>query len=152
LKALESSEWIAFFLFFFFLLEFISPSIRYHVELTISQSTWESIGVKEAFVGRTIDCITVVGKKLPTVILTLIARRDEATERHLKIEQISALAMRAYIEGDLVRALSYNEALLYHLEGDDERYSCLLLIERIQKLLLQGLPKEWNGSIAMTEK
>ncbi len=121
----------------------------YHVNLTVSGATYAAAGVREAFVGRVLDVVTVVGKREPTKILTLVARRAQATAEQLEQERLSWLMIEAYVAGRLEEARECLEQLRLVLPGD---YSVQLMVDKVAKLQATGLPEGWNGATAMTEK
>jgi adenylate cyclase len=121
----------------------------YHVNLTVSMATYAAPGVQEAFVGRVLDVVTVVGKKEPTKILTLVARRHAATAEQLEQERLSWQMIEAYIAGRLDEARERLQEMQALLPGD---YSVQLMMDKVAKLQATGLPEGWNGATAMTEK
>jgi adenylate cyclase len=122
---------------------------HYRVNLTVSMATYTSPGVRETFVGRVLDVVKVVGKREPTKILTLIARRASATAGELEGERLSWLMIEAYVAGRLEEARSWLDEM-HRLLPDD--YSVHLMTEKVTRLQATGLPAGWNGATAMTEK
>ncbi len=125
----------------------------YKVEIVVSASTFGSQGVQEAFVGRALDVVTVVGKKEPTKIVNLLCRRASATSDQLEVERLSWLMIDSYCKGNLDDAEAYLNQMLAIIPSD---YACKLMVSRVHKLRSEwqgGIPPtEWNGATAMTEK
>lgn len=122
---------------------------QYSVGITISQSTYDEPGVREAFVSRVLDLVAVVGKSEPTLIMTLIARREHATPAQVQLEALSWSMIEAYRMGRMVEAVALLEQMRV-LAPDCE--SVVAMLGRARALCETGVPPDWNGVSKMTSK
>jgi adenylate cyclase len=121
----------------------------YGTDLTISKATYDQPGVREAFCGRVLDVVTVVGKNEATTILTLMARREAASACHLHLELLSHQMIDHYLGQRFHKCLEMLIAMNALLPQD---VAIALLIGRVTKLIDFGVPADWTPACSMTNK
>ncbi len=83
------------------------------------------------------------------MIMTLIARRGEATDTQLEVERLSFNALDAYRHRRFTEAL----AMFQELEAlEPGLLSTRIMIERVTALQLSGVDANWNGVTEMATK
>jgi adenylate cyclase len=133
----------------------------YSAELIVSSSTWSAPGVTEAFCGRALDIVKVVGKNECTSIVTILARRKRATVQQLEVERLSWIVLCLYQEQDFQNCLDTLAQMSVLLPTDDAVLKMMTArVERLMKASTMGLPlvevnpvsQQWTGAHQMTEK
>ena len=101
------------------------------------------------FVSQVIDVVKVVGKKKGTTILTLICRRDRATQEELEIERLSWDMIHSYLKREFKTAKNF---LIELLELIPEDYNVNTMLKRVKGYIESGVPEDWNGAVQMDSK
>ncbi len=120
---------------------------QYGTWILVSESTWNETG--GMFLGRKFDRVRVVGIDTPVQLFNIMAVRGEASANQV------ALADRFNFAIDAYRAKKFPEAL--HMfskcaELDSEDQPTKLFLERVKKLLKDGVPEDWSDVISLTSK
>ncbi len=125
----------------------------YGVSMVLAHSTFNTERVRERFVGRCLDYISVLGKQNPTLIVTVIARRESATAVDLGVEQLSFRAMEEYVAGRFESCLATLKQLCSS-SPEDVAEACRGMMQRVQLLVDAGgaVPEGWTGATSITEK
>ncbi len=76
----------------------------YHMDLVVSEATYDQPGVRDMFVSRALDVVTVIGRTQPTTVLTLTARRVEASLEDLQLEQLTWKMIALFVAKDFTMA------------------------------------------------
>ncbi len=120
----------------------------YGVYLMLSEGTWHEPRVQEEFVSRAIDTVQVVGKSVPTTVLTVVALRVDATAAQLVLEKLSWQMIALYRAGDFAATAVLLQQML---DIEPGLHSTVKLQLRVQGFLLQP-PLEWKGAHTMDSK
>ncbi|NEO57511.1 MAG: response regulator [Okeania sp. SIO3B5] len=122
----------------------------YGVSLLISESAFKSLKNPEKYQIRFLDRASVKGRDEPiSVYEVLDGEVDSVRELKLKTQADFELAVEYYRLGDLVAAKNYFEKVLAVNCSDQ---TSQLYLERIEELTITGVPKNWDGVWAFTEK
>lgn len=111
----------------------------YGTDIIISDSLYKE--VKEKFLCRPLDIVSVKGKELPLIIYELIAIKEKASDLQIKLVEEYTKALWLYKEREFERALS----LLNHISTNYDDFVSKNLLERCQYLILNPPPDNWNG-------
>jgi adenylate cyclase len=122
---------------------------QYGVELLVSEQTYLQLGVREGFVSVVLDIVQVVGKATGTKIMTLIARRNEASKEQLEMEHLSWEMMDQYVERNFGAALELLDRLLVLMP---DHVALVALKVRVEAYVVEGVPEDWNGVVRMQSK
>ena len=121
----------------------------YGTSILISDSTLAQI--KDEFITREVDTVTVKGKSKPVVLHELLCANGQTNEKTSQFNQIRAIyfeALNAYKNGDFNKAKNlYKECLT----ATPEDKTIQLLYTRCLQLA-DAPPANWNGVWSMTEK
>lgn len=120
---------------------------QYGTSILLSESTGEA--VKDEFELREIDLVTVVGKKEPTRIYELLAKKGELEPAAAQLRDRFESALASY------RALDFDaaeSALRECEEIDSEDGPTRVFLGRIEALRAAPPAQGWNGVYAMTTK
>lgn len=120
---------------------------QYGTWILVSESTWNATG--GMFLGRKLDRVRVVGIDTPVQLYNIMAVRAEAKG------PLVALADRFNYAMDAYRAKKFSDAL--HMftkcaELDPVDQPTQIFLERVKKLLREGVPESWSDVINMTSK
>ena len=121
---------------------------QYNVGIVVSEHTYDEPDVQHSFVARVLDIVKVVGKKEGTKILTLIARRERATEAQLTMERLSNGMIREYLARNFELVLE----LLDQMWAIEQHCSISAMRARVVIYLTDGVPEGWTGSYQMESK
>jgi adenylate cyclase len=121
----------------------------YGVYLVISEGTWHEPRVQEEFVSRALDTVNVVGKSVPTTILTLVALRAEATTAQVLLEKLSWQMIGLYRAGKFGDAIVLLDQMV---AMEPEHVATNKLQQRVQGFLKSGPPADWKGAFTMEFK
>lgn len=80
----------------------------YKCNIIISSVTLDEPGVREGFVARCLDVVTVVGKRLATRVFAILCKRSRATTEVLWVEKQSVAMVDEYIAGTIREAFILN--------------------------------------------
>jgi adenylate cyclase len=118
----------------------------YKTKIIISNATFRLI--KDEFICRELDFLTVKGKKTPTRIYELIAYRDHGdNDRYQWIEKYHE-ALDIYRQGNWENAGKLFEALAQKRDNDPPS---LVMAERC-KYLIENPPAHWDGILKLEVK
>ena len=118
----------------------------YKTKIIISDATFRL--VKDEFICRELDFLTVKGKKTPTRIYELIAYRDHGdNDRYQWIEKYHE-ALDIYRQGNWENAGKLFEALAQKRDNDPPS---LVMAERC-KYLIENPPAHWDGILKLEVK
>lgn len=122
----------------------------YGVSLLISEQTLHHLSQPEKYQIRFLDRVIVKGRTEAIAIYEVLDAEIEAI-RALKIQTQPEfeLALEYYKNSDLALAKTYFEKVLAVHPSDK---TSLLYLERVEILLKQGVPENWNGVWALTQK
>ncbi len=125
----------------------------YGVSMVLAHSTFNTVAVRERYVGRCLDYISVLGKQNPTLIVTVIARRTAATAVDEAVEQLSFRSMDEFVAGRFAACLA-TLRLLCASSPLDVAEASRAMMARVQLLVEAGapLPEGWTGATPITEK
>ncbi|NEN91138.1 MAG: response regulator [Okeania sp. SIO3H1] len=122
----------------------------YGVSLLISESVFQGLKNPEKYQIRFLDRASVKGRhKATDVYEVLDGEIDYVRELKLRTQPDFALGVEYYRLGDFVSAKDYFEKVLAVNSSDQ---TAQLYLERIDKLTVTGVPKNWNGVWAFTKK
>ncbi|MGD1703546.1 response regulator [Dapis sp. BLCC M229] len=122
----------------------------YGVSLLISESAFKCLKNPQKYQIRFLDRASVKGRNEPiNVYEVLDGEVDSVRELKLKTQADFALGLESYRLGDLVSAKDYFEKVLAVNYSDK---TAQLYLERIDKLMVTGVPKNWKGVWAFTQK
>ncbi|NEP79800.1 MAG: response regulator, partial [Okeania sp. SIO3B3] len=122
----------------------------YGVSLLISESVFKGLKNPEKYQIRFLDRASVKGRhKAIDVYEVIDGEIDFVRDLKLKTQADFALGLEFYRLGDLVAAKDYFEKVLAVNYSDQ---TAQLYLERIDKLTVTGVPKNWDGVWAFTQK
>ncbi len=122
----------------------------YGVSLLISESAFNCLKNPQKYQIRFLDRASVKGRDEPiNVYEVLDGEVDSVRELKLQTQPDFALGLEYYRLGDLVSAKDYFEKVLAVNYSDK---TAQLYLERIDKLMVTGVPKNWKGVWAFTQK
>lgn len=122
----------------------------YGVSLLISESAFNYLKNPQKYQIRFLDRASVKGIDEPiNVYEVLDGEVDEIRELKLQTQVDFALGLESYRVGELVDAKDYFEKVLAVNYSDK---TAQLYLERIDDLMVTGVPKNWNGVWAFTQK
>ncbi|NEP07808.1 MAG: adenylate/guanylate cyclase domain-containing protein, partial [Okeania sp. SIO4D6] len=122
----------------------------YGVSLLISESAFKSLKYPQKYQIRFLDRASVKGRDEPiNVYEVLDGEVDYVRELKLRTQADFELAVEYYRLGDLVGAKNYFEKVLAVNSSDQ---TSQLYLERIEELTATGVPKNWDGAWAFTQK
>lgn len=122
----------------------------YGVSLLISESAFNYLKNPQKYQIRFLDRASVKGIDEPiNVYEVLDGEVDEIRELKLQTQVDFALGLESYRVGELVDAKYYFEKVLAVNSSDK---TAQLYLERINDLMVTGVPKNWNGVWAFTQK
>ena len=122
----------------------------YGVSLLISESAFNCLKNPKKYQIRFLDRVSVKGRDEPiNVYEVLDGEVDSVRELKLKTQGNFALGLECYRLGGLVAAKDYFEKVLAVNSSDK---TAQLYLERIDKLTVTGVPKNWDGVWAFTQK
>ena len=122
----------------------------YGVSLLISESAFQSLKEPQKYQIRFLDRASVKGRDEPiNVYEVLDGEVDSVRELKLRTQADFELGLEHYRLGDLVVAKNYFEKVLAVNSSDQ---TSQLYLDRIEELRITGVPKNWDGVWAFTEK
>ena len=122
----------------------------YGVSLLISESAFNCLKKPEKYQIRFLDRASVKGRDEPINVYEVMdGEVDYVRELKLKTQADFGLGWEFYRLGDLVSAKDYFEKVLAVNSLDE---TAKLYLERIDKLIVTGVPKNWNGVWEFTKK
>lgn len=122
----------------------------YGVSLLLSKQALEHLSHPENYQIRFLDRAIVKGRNEPIAIYEILDAEDE-TVRSLKLQTQPDFeqGLEEYRIGDLAGAKDYFEKVLT-LNPDDK--TAQLYLERVETLTKQGVPENWSGVWAFSDK
>ncbi|NEP87067.1 MAG: response regulator [Okeania sp. SIO2C2] len=122
----------------------------YGVSLLISESAFQGLKNPEKYQIRFLDRASVKGRDEPINVYEVMdGEIDEVRELKLKTQADFESATKYFCSGDLVSAKHYFHKVLAVNSSDK---TAKLYLDRIDKLTINGVPKNWDGVWAFTEK
>ncbi|MGK7923473.1 MAG: ATP-binding protein [Trichodesmium sp.] len=122
----------------------------YGVSLLISESAFQGLKNPQKYQIRFLDRVSVVGRNEPiNVYEVLEGEVDYVRELKLKTQADFALGFKFYRLGELVSAQDYFEKVLAVNSVDR---TAQIYLERIDELMVTGMPKNWDGVWKFTQK
>jgi adenylate cyclase len=112
----------------------------YGTRIIVGQSTWEL--VKEKFVARPLDLVSVKGSAKGVRIYELLAETASADERTRAIAALAETALTLYLERRWDEAGECCRKILELNHGDEP---ARILMERCRIMLENPPPGDWNG-------
>lgn len=119
----------------------------YGTWILVSESTWNQ--TNGMFLGRKLDRVRVVGINTPVQLYNIMAVRSEASGRMVALAEKFNSAIDAYREkrfGDSI--ILFSKCL--EIEPDDAASS--IFLEKVHKLVKEGVPPDWSDVVNMTSK
>ncbi|MCF2151510.1 HAMP domain-containing protein [Desmonostoc muscorum LEGE 12446] len=122
----------------------------YGVSLLISEEVLERLSNPEQYKIRFLDRAIVKGRTEPIAVYEVLDAETEAI-RELKLDTLQTFerGLQHYCRGNFTDAKACFEQVLAVNPLDK---TTKLYLERIQELLLEGTPANWNGVWAFTQK
>ena len=121
----------------------------YGTNLMISEFTFQNIDLGR-FHTRLLDFIKVKGKKKAVRVYEVFGETSETLDpERVKYYQAYDEALGAYLDQDFAQALEHFVRALT-LRPEDQ--ASLSMTARIRALDTSNLPKDWDGSVALTRK
>ncbi|MDY6804202.1 MAG: ATP-binding protein [Cyanobacteriota bacterium] len=122
----------------------------YGVSILISELAFRGLKEPEKYRFRFLDRVIVKGRNEAIAVYEVLDGETEEV-RDLKLETQSdfELGLEYYRLGELVTAQSYFEKVL---GANVEDKTAKLYVERIQYLMAEGMPENWNGTWTFTQK
>lgn len=119
----------------------------YGTWILVSESTWNA--TNGMFLGRKLDRVRVVGIDTPVQLYNIMAVRSEAPGIMVNLADRFNFAIDAYRDRRFADAL-----LLFNkcLELDSEDQATVIFLERVKKLVKDGVPADWTDVVNMTSK
>ena len=122
----------------------------YGVSLLISESAFLGLKEPDKYQIRYLDRVSVVGRYEPLDVYEVLdGEVDSVRELKLQTHVDFELGVKYYCSGDLVLAKDYFQKVLAVNSLDQ---TSILYLERISTLTVTGLPKNWDGVWAFTQK
>ncbi len=119
----------------------------YGTNIIIGENTYDL--VKDHFVARPVDLVSVVGKKAGLKVYELMGDRKTAEEQKINIAQMTAQALEAYLAGRFDEAIKRYEAVRELNPGD--RPVGFMLI-RCRQYRENPPPDNWDGVFRLESK
>lgn len=122
----------------------------YGVSLLISEEVLERLSNPEQYKIRFLDRAIVKGRTEPIAVYEVLDAETEAI-RELKLDTLQTFerGLQHYCRGNFTDAKACFEQVLAVNSLDK---TAKLYLERVQELLLEGTPANWNGVWAFTQK
>jgi len=121
----------------------------YNTRLMISEHTLKSLSTG-LFRTRLLDIVRVKGKTQPVRVYEVVGEaRDRLSPDHEDYIRLYEEAFAAYLAMDFSAARPGFQRALERMPGDP---AASLLLERIRELEGRELPRDWDGSVALTSK
>ncbi|MDE5086268.1 MAG: guanylate cyclase, partial [Trichodesmium sp. St16_bin2-tuft] len=122
----------------------------YGVSLLISESAFKCLKNPHKYQIRFLDRASVKGRDEPINLYEVLdGEVNYIRELKLKTQVDFTLGLEYYRLGELVSAKDYFEKVLAVNSSDK---TAQLYLERIDELMVSGVPKNWNGVWAFTRK
>ncbi len=122
----------------------------YGVSLLISESAFNCLKKPEKYQIRFLDRASVKGRDEPINVYEVMdGEVDYVRELKLKTQADFGLGWEFYRLGDLVSAKDYFEKVLAVNSADK---TAQIYLERIDNLMVSGVPPNWNGVWKLTQK
>nr|WP_307785927.1 response regulator [Okeania sp. KiyG1] len=122
----------------------------YGVSLLISESAFQGLKNPEKYQIRFLDRASVKGRDEPINVYEVMdGEIDEVRELKLITQADFESATKYFCSGDFVSAKLYFDKVLAVNSSDQ---TAKLYLDRIDKLISTGIPENWNGVWAFTQK
>jgi len=119
----------------------------YGTNIIIGESTHAL--VKDHFVTRPIDLVSVMGKKAGLKVYELMGDRKTAEDKKVKIAQLTSEALEAYLAGRFDEAITRYEAV-HELNPGDRPVGFMLV--RCRQYRENPPPDKWDGIFRLESK
>jgi adenylate cyclase len=119
----------------------------YGTNIIIGESTYEL--VKDHFVARPIDRVSVMGKKAGLKVYELMGDRKTVEDKKVKVAQLTTEALESYLAGRFDEAIKRYEAVRELNPGD--RPVGFMLV-RCRQYLENPPPDKWDGIFRLESK
>ncbi len=122
----------------------------YGVSILISELAFQGLKEPDKYHFRFLDRVIVKGRNEAIAVYEVLDGETEEL-RDLKLKTLAdfELGLEYYRLGELVAAQSYFEKVL---AANVEDKTAKLYVERIQYLIAEGMPENWNGVWTFTQK
>ncbi|MEM1168418.1 MAG: ATP-binding protein [Cyanobacteria bacterium P01_H01_bin.35] len=122
----------------------------YGVSLLISESAFNCLKNPQKYQTRFLDRVYVKGRNKPiSVYEVLDGEVNSVQQLKIKTQVDFVLGLQSYRLGELVSAKDYFEKVK-EINSSDK--TAQLYLERIDELMVTGVPKNWNGVWTFTKK
>ncbi|MCX5834348.1 MAG: adenylate/guanylate cyclase domain-containing protein, partial [Deltaproteobacteria bacterium] len=119
----------------------------YGTRIIIGQSTHDL--VKDRFVTRPIDLVSVKGRKTGLKVYELMEGIETVEEKKSRVAELTAAALEAYLSRRWDEAIGYYEKVL-QLDAEDQ--AARLMLERCRQYQEDPPPGDWTGIYHMESK
>jgi len=119
----------------------------YGTRIIIGQSTHDL--VKDRFVTRPIDLVSVKGRKTGLKVYELMEGIETVEEKKSRAAELTAAALEAYLSRRWDEAIGYYEKVL-QLDAEDQ--AARLMLERCRQYQKDPPPGDWTGIYHMESK
>ena len=122
---------------------------RYGTTIMVSESTATQPAVRQRFLLRLCDCVTVKGKSVGVRVFDVMATHDGALPWMAEVARMHEDAMAAYLGRRFAAAAVQFDAVLRKRPADA---AALLLRDRCAALMRAPPPAEWDGAEVLHAK
>ena len=119
----------------------------YGTWILASESTYNKAG--PGFVGRRLDRVRVIGINTPVQLYNIIGLDEETPDNVKEGVELFHDALDTYLSRDFETAMGKFKKVLEVLPEDPPTQ---VYMERARKLIITGVPDEWDGVVNMTSK
>lgn len=123
----------------------------YGVSMLISEQTYDALTDPTCYQLRFLDRAIVKGKNEPIEVYEVLAAETEDIRTlKLQTQSIFERGLEYYRLPDAMQAAKTCFEQVLSINPNDK--TAMLYLDRVQKLLSQGVPADWNGTWTFTEK
>ena len=118
--------------------------------ILISETIVEQLKENHPFTLRLLDKVKMKGKENPITIYDVIDGEADETQALMKLTlEDFELGMEAYFGQDFIKAQTFFSKVITTNPNDRAAF---LLMSRCHQLMLEGVPKDWNGCYTWIQK
>ena len=119
----------------------------YGTWILASESSYNKAG--PGFVGRRLDRVRVIGINTPVQLYNIIGLDSETPDNVKEGVELFHDALDTYLSRDFESAMAKFKKVLTVMPEDPPTQ---VYMERARKLIITGVPDEWDGVVNMTSK
>ena len=120
---------------------------RYGINISLSGATYEA--VREEFLARPVDFVTVKGKEQPIVVYELLGPREGAGKAVVAFYEATSTGFAQYRNREFEAACESYERALDLRPGNE---AATQLLERCRAYIVEPPPADWTGVTKLTTK